>query len=256
MKNLLIAGNWKMNETVSESVQLVNNIKNSLDASNLCRNVRILICPPFTALFSVNSIIKDFPVMLGAQNCHFEESGAFTGEISIPMLKECGCSYCIIGHSERRHKFGEQDDFINKKIKSLITKGITPILCIGEMLEERNSGKTETVLSQQLNEDLKEIDINSEVVIAYEPVWAIGTGVSATLDQINDTHNFIRRHLTALFPKVSPELLPILYGGSVNDKNAEEILGIKEVAGALIGGASLKSEKFVSIIQTAEKLQK
>ena len=256
MKKLLIAGNWKMNMTASESMLLFKSINDSLP-KNLCEgNVEVLVCPPFTSLYPLGKQIETSDIKLGAQNCHYENAGAFTGEISVPMLKGLACSFVITGHSERRQKFFETDTLINKKLKSLLAANVTPILCIGETLEERNSGLTEKILAEQLNTDFTGIVLNpdSRIVIAYEPIWAIGTGVSATVAQIDETHNFIRKHLSGIYGNIPASQLPILYGGSVNDTNAGEILGIKEVSGALIGGASLKAEKFISIINTATNI--
>jgi triosephosphate isomerase (TIM) len=249
MKQYLIAGNWKMNTNVFEAVELTKHILLGLKKRTLPQNVKVLVCPPYTNLDSVSRELKYSKILLGAQNCHFEPKGAFTGEIAIVMLKQFECQYVIIGHSERRHIFGEKNDFINKKARALLNHQVSPILCIGESLEQRNAGETNNVLEEQLVNCLK--DISSEefknIVIAYEPVWAIGTGISATNEQIDTAHNFIRNLLNKLYGDVAKDTL-LLYGGSVTADNAQEILLIKNVNGALIGGAALKYEQFLSII--------
>ena len=191
-------------------------------------------------------------LILGAQNCHFESKGAYTGEISIDMLKQFNCKYVIVGHSERRQYFHESNEFINKKIIALLKSNLTPILCIGESLDERNTNSTFDVLSNQLSRSLKNIsnDDIAKIVIAYEPIWAIGTGVIATIDQINETHNFIRKFLVDSFGANAEDVL-IQYGGSVNADNAKEILAVQNVNGALIGGAALKSDQFLQIVKYA-----
>lgn len=249
MKQFLIAGNWKMNTNVFEAVELTKHVLTGLKKRNIPDNVKILICPPYTNLDSISREIKFSKIMLGAQNCHYEPKGAFTGEIAIVMLKQFNCNYVIIGHSERRQLFGETNEFINKKGKALIHHDVNPILCIGESLDQRNSAETEKVLEEQLVNCLKDMtaDEFKKVVVAYEPIWAIGTGVSATNQQIDSAHNFIRNLLVKLFGDVAKDTL-LLYGGSVTADNAKDILNIENVNGALIGGASLKYEQFLSII--------
>ncbi len=249
MKQFLIAGNWKMNTNVFEAVELTKHIISGLKKRTLPDNVKVLICPPFTNLDSISREIKTSKISLGAQNCHYEPNGALTGEIAIVMLKQFDCHYVIIGHSERRQIFGENNEFINKKAKALINHQVNPILCIGESLEQRNSGLTNEVLEEQLVNCLKGISPEeyNKIVIAYEPIWAIGTGVSATIEQIDTTHKFIRELLTKIYGSIAADTL-LLYGGSVTANNAKEILKIENVNGALIGGASLKHEQFLSII--------
>lgn len=253
MKNYLIAGNWKMNTDIDSADKLASEIKELLTIkSNL---VGILICPPFTNLHAVAEITKDSDIKLGAQNCYYEESGAFTGEISIGMLKSLGCEYVIIGHSERRAIFGETDELINKKLTACIDKGMIPVFCIGETLEERNAGNTFAVLERQLEIGLRGLRAEhiSNLVIAYEPVWAIGTGVAATVEQVDEAHNRLRSYLNFNYNDIGKNIL-ILYGGSVNESNSKEILSLSNVNGALIGGASLKSESFMSIYNHAVQL--
>ncbi len=253
MKNMLVAGNWKMNTNVFESQKLVEYILGFMK-TNATLKSRVLVCPPFTSVYAIGQIVKDTELLLGAQNCYFEEKGAFTGEISIPMLEYCGVSHIIIGHSERRSYFKEDDELINKKLLAILEHNLTPILCIGETLEERNQGKTFDVLKNQLDKDLAGVsnEIIARVVVAYEPVWAIGTGISATREQVEEAHNFLRQLLVNKFGDNANHIY-LLYGGSLSEKNADEILSIENVNGGLIGGASLKGDSFCSIIQTAEK---
>jgi len=249
MSKYLIAGNWKMNTTIPEAKELVNNILiHSIKLENKNNN-EILFCPPFTHLYPIGEIIKDSNLSLGGQNCLQELGGAFTGEISPSMLNDVGCKYVILGHSERREFFCETNELINKKISIAIENDLIPIYCIGESLEERNNGTTNNKLKVQIKEGLK--DIEGNLVIAYEPIWAIGTGLTPTIEQINETHNFIRGLLIELFGSLGKDI-KILYGGSLNDKNATDILPIENVNGGLIGGASLNADKFNKIIEIAE----
>lgn len=252
MKKMLIAGNWKMNTVIDESIELANSILMGIGTERTA--VEILICPPFTSLYSVYQVIKNSSIKLGAQNCYYKQKGAFTGEISIPMLKQVGCTYIISGHSERRTIFAETNSLINNKAKAILEHNLNPIICIGETLEERNQGKTFEVLENQIKECLKGLskEYCNKIVIAYEPVWAIGTGIVATTEQINEAHSFIREELSRLYSADS-QLICIQYGGSVNDENARDILSLKEVNGALIGGASLKADSFLNIIKTAKE---
>ncbi len=254
MKNILIAGNWKMNTNIFESEKLVEYILGYVkNAAKL--NCEVLVCPPFTSICSVTKLLADSPIHLGSQNCYYEQSGAYTGEVSIDMLKHCGVSHVIIGHSERRTIFGETDELINKKLLALLNAELTPILCIGETLEEREQGKTFDVLGTQLKLNLAGINAENinKIVIAYEPVWAIGTGITATTEQINEAHDWLRRYLIARFGVKSEKLL-LLYGGSMNAANADEILACENVNGGLIGGASLKGDAFCSIIESANRI--
>lgn len=241
-----------MNKTVTEAIQLVNGIKREVFEIN---NLDILVCPPFTALAQVAETINESNIALGAQNMHFEASGAYTGEISADMLKEAGCKYVILGHSERRHIFNESDELINKKLQTALKSGLKPILCIGETLDEREASKTLDILKRQLEGGLKgiESDAAGEIVIAYEPVWAIGTGKNATSQQAQEAHAFIRNYIKDLYNEDIALNMIILYGGSVKPANIEELIKEEDVDGALIGGASLKVDSFVEIIRTSSK---
>lgn len=255
MKSMLVAGNWKMNKNISESISLVSEILSWMNNKTL--KSKVLVCPPFTSITSVKKLAEKTSLLIGAQNCHYEEKGAYTGEISPSMLKNAGCEFVIVGHSERRTYFLENDDIINKKILSLLAHNLKPIFCLGETLSERNSGMTYSVIENQILLGLKNISSEqiTQIVIAYEPVWAIGTGVTASIEQIDEAHSFIRQNLTELFGKVANDVL-ILYGGSVNSQNCLEIFTIPEVNGALVGGASLIGSEFISIIESAETIAK
>jgi triosephosphate isomerase (TIM) len=255
MKKMLIAGNWKMNTTGNEARELTLEIKNGIFEREM--KTEILICPPFVNIPLVSDLIKDTNIHLGAQNCSPVYSGAFTGEISIPMLQYYNCSYIIVAHSERRQLFGETDETANKKVIKILTEGMNVILCIGETIDERNSGNTYDVLESQLRRGLEKVDKTKtgQIIIAYEPVWAIGTGVSAKPEQVQEAHSFIRNTLNLMFEENSRDMI-IQYGGSVNGKNALEILSLSDVNGALIGGASLKADEFLSIISMAEEIMR
>lgn len=249
MRIPMIAGNWKMNTTVDEAVSLVNEMKHELEKID---GVDKLVCPPFVSLYAVRELIKNTSIKLGAQNLYFEEKGAYTGEVSPLMLSEL-CEYVIIGHSERRQYFYETDEIVNKKIKASLVTGLKPVLCIGEILEENEAGKTEEVVTNQLKSTLIGIDSIADLIIAYEPVWAIGTGKAATSQQANETIGLIRRTASELYTGEDAEKLRILYGGSVNAANTTELMQQPEIDGALVGGASLKAAEFVSIVkQTSE----
>lgn len=246
-KHAIVAGNWKMFKTPDEGRGFVE------DFVNLMLNiddVEVIFCPPFSALFNIDVVLKDAPYKLGAQNCHWENEGAFTGEISVNMLESCGVDYVILGHSERRHIFNETDEWINKKVKAVLDGGLKPILCIGETLDQRKSNETKDVLFHQLKDDLSGIEKLDDVVIAYEPVWAIGTGETATIEQVGEAHNWVRNILSDFYSRDIADDTPILYGGSVKPENAEELFGIIDVNGFLIGGASLKIDPFKEIILT------
>jgi len=249
LRRLLIAGNWKMHKTVPEAVSLVRELK------ELLKDVKdrdVLVCPPFTALYPVREELKGSSIYLGAQNMFYEEEGAYTGEISPLMLKDLNCSFVIIGHSERRRIFKEDDELINKKVLSAVRHKITPILCVGETLEERESGETEKVVERQLKRGLRGISEDDEFVIAYEPVWAIGTGKSATPQMAQEVHLFIRGVLGELFSKEKAFQVRILYGGSVKPENAKSLLEMEDIDGALVGGASLKADSFSKIVKFEE----
>ena len=247
MRKPLIAGNWKMNKTVKESVGLVSDLK------KLVKGVKdrdILVCPTFTALSSVAEQIKGSNIMLGAQNMHFEEEGAFTGEISAKMLKEIGCKYVILGHSERRHIFNEDDELINKKVKTGLASGLKVILCVGETLEEREKGDTEKVVERHVKKGLNGVSSGDmkNVIIAYEPVWAIGTGKTATPEQAEEVHKLIRGLLGKLYGKIADNTL-ILYGGSVKPDNIKGLMDKEDIDGGLVGGASLDAKSFSEIVK-------
>jgi len=216
-------------------------------------DVEVIFCPPFSALFNIDVVLKNTPYKLGAQNCHWENEGAFTGEISVSMLKNCGVDYVILGHSERRHIFNESNEWINKKIKLVLNGGLKPILCIGETLDQRKSNETKDVLVQQLKECLREVEKLDDIVIAYEPVWAIGTGETATIEQAGEAHKWVRNILSDFYSRDIAKDVSILYGGSVKPENAGELFEIEDVNGFLIGGASLKIDPFKEIILIVNK---
>jgi len=243
-----MAGNWKMNKTIPDALELVNVLKRELvDVDSL----DIAICPPYTALSEVSDILQDSNIKLGAQNLHWEKSGAFTGEICAEMLKDAGCYYVIIGHSERRKYFSETDSLVNKRIKAAQAQKLVPIVCVGETLEEREKNETISVVETQLSGGLK--DLTSEnmesLVIAYEPVWAIGTGKTATPAQAQEVHKFIRGWLSKQYSDDLAQNLQILYGGSVKPENIKELIEEPDIDGALVGGASLDSGSFSSIVK-------
>lgn len=247
MRRPLIAGNWKMNKTIGEAVELAKEI---VSAAAKTGDREVVIAPPFTALALVADTLKGSSVGLAAQDLFWEEKGAFTGEVSPLMLKDAGCSHVIVGHSERRQYFGETDETVCRKIKAALSAGLTPIVCIGELLSEREEGKTFAVIERQLRQGLNAIsgEDAAKLVIAYEPVWAIGTGKTASPDQAQETHDFIRRQLAELFGKDIAETLRILYGGSVTPENIDDLMRMPDIDGALVGGASLKPESFGRII--------
>jgi len=251
MRIPLIAGNWKMNTTVDEAVGLVKEMLPGLDDID---NVEKLVCPPFISLTSVRDILEGSSVRLGAQNLHYMEKGAYTGEISPQMLAGI-CEYVIIGHSERRQYFGDTNEVVNKKIRAALNAGLKPILCIGESLEENEAGKTEQVVTGQLRQSLAGIDYSGSFVIAYEPVWAIGTGRAATGMQANETIILVRRTIAKLWDDEIADDVRILYGGSVTAANTTEFLSQPDIDGALVGGASLKPDEFVRIARQTADLQ-
>lgn len=235
-----------MNKTVPEALNLVRELKSLVSDVN---DRDILVCPPFTALYPVGKELEGTNIALGGQNMFYEEQGAFTGEISPLMLKDVDCSYVILGHSERRHIFGETDELINKKVLSACSHGLIPILCVGETLEERESGRTKEVVERQIREGLKGFDSEKDVVIAYEPVWAIGTGKTATPELAQEVHQFIRELLSDILGSEKADGTRILYGGSVKPENAKGLLEMPDIDGALVGGASLKAESFAKIVK-------
>ena len=250
MRKPIIAGNWKMNKTIEESVQLANGIKRSLFD---CDDIEVVLCPPFTSLSDVKDVLLDTRISLGAQNIYWESKGAFTGEVSPVMLKALGCAYVIIGHSERRAYFGETNETVNKKVKAALSEGLSPIVCVGERLEEREDGKTFDVVSQHVEYGLADIaeDEILRVVVAYEPVWAIGTGRNATPEQAEEVHKLIRELLGRKYGRELSEKIRIQYGGSVKPENIEALISERDIDGALVGGASLKEDSFVDMVKRA-----
>jgi triosephosphate isomerase len=252
MRKPFVAGNWKMNTDSHSSVDLAKAVASG--SSELASDsVSVAVIPPFVYLQSVAAAVSSQHVAVGAQDIYFEEKGAFTGEISPGMLKDVGCTYVLCGHSERRHVLGESDEIVNKKMLAAIGGGLLPILCVGELLEDRDAGKTEEVVAQQVKAGLAGIGAEKleAVTIAYEPVWAIGTGRTATPQQAQDVHAFIRGLLAEMYDENAAAQMRILYGGSVKGDNAKELIGQEDVDGALVGGASLKADEFIKIIQGA-----
>ena len=247
----MIAGNWKMNTTVSEAIALVNEMRQPLDEID---GVDKVVCPPFVSLAAVYGAVKGSSVRLGAQNLYFKEKGAYTGEISPLMLADL-CEIVIIGHSERRQFFDDTDEVVNNKIKAALKVGLKPILCVGEKLEDNEAGKTEEVVTGQLGSSLAGIDYSTSLIVAYEPIWAIGTGKAATSQQANDIIGLIRRNISQLYGGEAAGELRILYGGSVNGANATELMQQPEIDGALVGGASLKAEEFLSIVRQTSTIR-
>lgn len=253
MRKPIIGGNWKMNRgTPVETKEMIEKLIPLIKEIN---NVDIVIAPPFTSLFSAYSISKDTNVKLGAQNMYFEEKGAFTGEISANFLKEIGVEYVILGHSERRNIFNESDALINKKLKKALSSDLKPIVCIGEHLNERLSGKTKEIITNQMRETFKELNSHQmrETVIAYEPIWAIGTGKTATPEQAEEIHVFIRDLISQTFDQETADLVRIQYGGSIKPINAEELFSKENIDGGLVGGASLQADSLSQIIKAADK---
>ncbi|UCB51626.1 MAG: triose-phosphate isomerase [Candidatus Zixiibacteriota bacterium] len=250
MRTPIIAGNWKMHQTGQEAVDLASGLRQRLKDVN---GVRVVICPPFTSLLSVSRAIEGSDILLGGQNMHWEEKGAYTGEVSPTMLLTAGCKYVIVGHSERRALFSETDDTVNLKTKSSLKFGLSPIICVGERLEQREANETKEVVEHQVKGAFK--DLNSEdvgkTVVAYEPVWAIGTGKTATPEQANEVHRFIRGLLSSEFGRECAEEINVLYGGSVKPENSRELLEMPEIDGALVGGASLDAQSFEKIVRSS-----
>ena len=252
-RNYVIAGNWKMYKTNSEALQLANQIK--IKTTDI-KKTKMVICPPATALSVVNEVIKDSSVALGAQNLYWEKEGAFTGELSPGMIKSTGATYAIIGHSERRQYFGETDETVNKKIKASLENGLNPIVCVGESLEEREANITSKIVSRQISGALDGLDAAeaAKLIIAYEPIWAIGTGKTATPEQAQEVHKIIRDLIRSLYNDQVADGMVIQYGGSVKPENAQILLSQPDVDGALVGGACLKADSFSEIIHIAENL--
>ncbi len=246
-----IAGNWKMNKTVGEAIDLIRELKRDISG---VKDVEVAVAPPFTALHGVHKELEGSSIRLAAQNLYWEEKGAFTGEISPLMLKEVGCQYVIIGHSERRQFFGESDETVNRRIKAALAQGLKVIFCIGETLAEREEAKTFAVIERQVSGGLKGLGDKElrNVTIAYEPVWAIGTGKTATPEQAEEVHRFIRGKVDKLFSREVSEEIRIQYGGSVTPDNIKKLMNQPDIDGALVGGASLKAESFSKIVRFKE----
>lgn len=252
MRTPFVVGNWKMNGTVAECRALALAVREGLKRP---RGVDIAVCPPFTALAAVAEVLAGSSVRLGAQNCHWEASGPYTGEISPVMLSELGCRYALIGHSERRREMGEVDEQINRKVQAVLAHGLTPVLCVGESADERRSGLTFTTVEGQLRADLSGMaqEAIAKIVLAYEPVWAIGTGVNATPGQAAEVHSYLRGLLSELTSKDVAATIRILYGGSVKADNTEALAAEPEIDGVLVGGASLNAQTFIAIVRKAAK---
>jgi triosephosphate isomerase len=249
MRKKIVAGNWKMNKDIHETAVLINELKERL--KDFHGEVDVVVCPPFPSLVIAGSLIKDSPIRLGAQNMSDKDDGAFTGEISARMLRSTGCEFVIVGHSERRQYYLESDALINAKVKKALSTGLTPIICVGETLQEREANITDRVVSSQIKGVLHELSSGdvAKVIIAYEPVWAIGTGKNATSAQANEVHKLIRKLLGQMYSWSIAGDIRIQYGGSMNAANAHELLSQPDIDGGLVGGASLKSDAFVTIIQ-------
>lgn len=247
-KKALIAANWKMHKTIAEAVSFAEMIQRQT-GSFVDRQV--ILAPPFTALAAMRHAIWRQEFKLAAQNCHFEAKGAFTGEVSCVMLKDLGCDYVIVGHSERRHVFGETDEMIRKKVSAVFSAGMVPILCVGEVLEEREAGRTFEVVQTQLDRATEGLspEQGQNLAVAYEPVWAIGTGKTATPDQAQEVHAFIRERLSAIWDKTVANSVRIMYGGSVKPDNVDALMAQPDIDGMLVGGASLEVASFLRIVE-------
>ena len=257
MRKTIIAGNWKMYKTIKEAIELSNGLKRELFKLD-SQAVDVVLCPPFTALSETSEVIAESGIFLGGQDIYWLDEGAFTGEVSGKMLKDAGCSFVIIGHSERRQFFAETNESVNKKLKAALANGLTPIVCVGERLDEREAGKTFEVLKSHVEGALRGLSAEDalKIVIAYEPVWAIGTGKTATPAQAQEAHKYIRDLLHKLYTKEVSSELRIQYGGSVKPDNIAELMSQPDVDGALVGGASLKVESFSEIVKKAAEVLK
>jgi triosephosphate isomerase (TIM) len=250
MRKPIIAGNWKMHKTAKEAVELMNGLIDKVRDADC----EVVVCPPFTSLTQVLSLAENTNIKVGAQNMYFEESGAFTGEISPLMLKELGVEYVILGHSERRQNFKEEDSLINRKVIAAYKYDLKPILCVGETLEEREANKTFDIITSQLEKGLKDLDSEkaSNLVVAYEPIWAIGTGKTATSEDANNVIKFIREKVREMFGDKAADNIRIQYGGSVKPSTIKEQMAQSDIDGALVGGASLKADEFAAIVNFGE----
>jgi triosephosphate isomerase len=252
MRRTIVAGNWKMNMDRASGPELIDAIIDRLGGE--VPSCEVVICPPYILLDVAAQRLGAGPIRLGAQDVHHETEGAFTGAISVPMLRSVGCTHVIIGHSERRTIFGESDDVVARKTRAAIEGGLTPIVCVGETLDERDAGAVESVVGRQIDVALAGLETRSEglpIIVAYEPVWAIGTGRTATPEQAQEVHAFIRARVSAMHGTSAAEHLRILYGGSVNAANAADLFSRPDIDGGLIGGASLKAEGFAAIVEAA-----
>jgi triosephosphate isomerase len=250
MRKKIVAGNWKMNKTVVEANRLISDL---IPGLNAIKGIDRVLCPPYTALFPIKEMLKGTEIELGAQNLYWEESGAFTAEIAPSMVAEL-CQYVIIGHSERRQYFGETDVMVNKRVKAALKIGLKPIVCIGETLEENRAGKTDAVVSKQVQGGLADLtpEEGAKLVVAYEPVWAIGTGLAATAEDADEIHReVVRKSLAHMFGKQVAQEIRIQYGGSVKPENAADFFAQPDIDGALVGGASLKADSFIAIAAAA-----
>ncbi len=252
MRIPIIAGNWKMNTTIEQAIELVRGMRDELSR---IEGVEKVLCPPFISLAAIKELLAGSSIQLGAQNMYFEQKGAYTGEISASMLKGL-CQYVILGHSERRQYFGESDEVVNRKVKAALEAGLKPILCIGERLEENEAGKTQEVVTRQLISALAGIDSPQGLVVAYEPVWAIGTGRAATGEQANNTIRLIRHILSQLYGEPMAQATRIQYGGSITSSNIAEFVSQSDIDGALVGGASLISTEFLGIVKQTASIKK
>ncbi|MGE5309042.1 MAG: triose-phosphate isomerase [Deltaproteobacteria bacterium] len=257
MRKTIIAGNWKMYKTIGQAIELANGLKRELFKVNPA-DIDVVVCPVYTSLSEVAEVIANSNIAMGAQDCYWQEEGAFTGEVSCTMIKDAGCSYVIIGHSERRQYFCETNETVNKKLKAALAAGLTPIVCVGETLAEREANKTFAVLEDHVKNGLAGISEKDaqKTVIAYEPVWAIGTGKTATPQQAQEAHAYIRGLLEKMFGKEISAAMRIQYGGSVKPENTEELMRQPDVDGALVGGASLKVDSFSDIVKKALNIRK
>jgi triosephosphate isomerase len=249
MRRKIVVGNWKMNNTIAESVELATAIAEKVGSDGVTCEVGI--APTFPALHEVGKVIEWSGIKLCAQNCHYENDGAFTGEVSTRMLAAAGCSYVILGHSERRQYFGETSQIVNRKVQKALAEGLLVIMCVGETLDERERGVTDEIVAAQVVEGLADVTDITSLVIAYEPVWAIGTGKTATSQQAQDVHAMIRAKVAELYGEQAANHLRIQYGGSVKPSNAVELFGMPDIDGGLIGGASLNVEDFIAIVKAA-----
>lgn len=249
MRTPLVVANWKMHGTLGEARALASAVRDGLKRPR----AEVVLCPPFTALAAVAEVLAGSPIGLGAQNCHWEAGGAFTGEVSPAMLAELGCRLVIVGHSERRQHFGETDAQVNRKVRAALAHGLAPLLCVGESADERRQGLTFTVVEGQLRAGLGEVspDDLGRCIVAYEPLWAIGTGVNATPAQASEVHGYLRGLLSELASKETAQAIRILYGGSVKADNAGDLCREPEIDGALVGGASLQAQSFTGIVRKA-----